>query len=126
MTADEIRKTAEALHDQAMDPAKFRGLVFNLAAEAVAQLAPVAERLSEIAGQQSAMLTCLSDLADAQTLVSCLAEAQSDPQRQAAQQVAVMSGIQEVVALWNREHPLQAMRLERKPQPSGIQGVSRG
>ena len=57
MTADEIRKTSEALHDQAMDPAKFRGLVFNLAAEAVAQLATVAERLSEIAGQQSAMLT---------------------------------------------------------------------
>lgn len=49
----------------------------------------------------------------------------NDPHLQAAFRIAMATGMQEVIALWNREHPLQAIRIQRgdprqPPVPEGI------
>ena len=113
MTADEIRKTAEAMHDQAMDPAKFRGLVFKLAAEAVAQLATVAERLTEIASQQRGVIDTLGELCEEQSVIRALMEAAAHPDLKmvAARQLAGSLAMAEAIQEYNRAHPLQQIAM---------------
>ena len=44
--------------------------------------------------------------------LGCIEESQND--------IAMMSGIPEVLALWNREHPLQRIEMQRPPEaPAG-------
>ena len=113
MTADEIRKTAEALHDQAMDPAKFRGLVFNLAAEAVAQLATVAEKLTDIASQQRGVIDAIDGLVEEQSAIREMmqAAASPDPAEVAARQLANTLAMGEAIQEYNRTHPLRQISM---------------
>jgi uncharacterized phage infection (PIP) family protein YhgE len=81
MTPEAIRHTATALHDEAMDPAKFRGLLFNLAAEAVAQVAEMSEKLEAgletLASQQRGIMDAIDALTEEQAALRELSEKQA-------------------------------------------------
>jgi len=87
-------------------PEHFRQFMYELAVEAVALMSEIRCELGCIEESQN-------DIVD-------LMKSQADPMQQAARQVAMMSGIPEVLALWNREHPLQRIEMQRPPKaPAG-------
>lgn len=82
----------------------------QLATEAVAQCTKLNELLNELVEFQRQTL---------ELQMNAMQEAK-DPGLNAARQVAMMTGVQEVISLWNREHPLTPIQIQRQPAPGSM------
>jgi hypothetical protein len=130
MTPYEIREEFSEPAQRAnggMDEGEIRlGAVLG---EMAAQLAEIAAQLADVSLLDARRNELLDEQVgyQAETLklqLNAMAE-QKDPGFQAATMIAMQTGMQEVLTLWNREHPLQRIELQR-PAPGAPQPGPRG
>jgi len=119
MNAGEIRKFFTDGDENQLDTELAQHERDLLRIELVAQLAEanaLAARHNELLDEQVGYQTETLRLQ-----LQAVAE-ENDPGLQAARQVAMATHIPEVVALWNHEHPLNPIQIQRGAPPAGPRG----